>query len=199
MERSPFELRVNGLVVESGYFRDSPPPATDLELVISDPQIGCFALHPGFKLELRESGSEWRQVTLDEVKKTLAATDDLLRVEDKSKASETTEPRSFAHLDDVDVGHRPEQTTVIAEEGEHIMRAEAALFRAGIPHLLLPFQKNKFASSLFMVPNLAKAKAHLRRAGFQVNFQSETILFDGRTGQRIQLIQGRCRLAQGES
>ena len=82
----------------------------------------------------------------------------------------------------------------MAEEGAYIIRAEVALFRAGIPHLLLPFQKNKFASHLFMVANFAKAKACLRRAGFQVNFQSEMILFDGRTGERIQLIQGRCRL-----
>jgi hypothetical protein len=199
MGRSPLELRVNGLVVESGYFRENPPPATGSELVISDPQIGCFALHEGFSLELREPGSDWEQVTLDEVKKTLSATDDFLRAQDESKAQETAEPRSTTHFDDVDAAHRAEHATVIAEEGEHIMRAEAALFRAGIPHLLLPFQKNKFASKLFMVPHLARAKACLRRAGFQVNFQSETILFDGRTGHRIQIIQGRCRLAEGES
>jgi len=198
MGRSPFELRVNGLVVESLYFRDRLPPATGLELVISDPQIGCFALHAGFDLELREPGSDWRQATLDEVKKTLAETDDGLRPEDKSKAQDTTESLSWA-CRDVDVAHRAEQTTAVAEEGEHIMRAEVALFRAGIPHLLLPFQKNKFASNLFLVPNLPKAKACLRRAGFQVNFQSETILFDGRTGQRIQLIQGRCKLAEDQS
>ena len=73
---SPFELRVNGVVVESGYFRDRLPPATGIELVISDPQIGCFALHAGFNLKLREPGSDWRRVTLNEVKKSLAETDD---------------------------------------------------------------------------------------------------------------------------
>jgi hypothetical protein len=38
-------------------------------------------------------------------------------------------------------------------EGEHLLHAESALYHAGIPHLLLPFQQNKFASNTFMVPS----------------------------------------------
>jgi len=199
MGRCPFELRVNGLVVESGYFRDSLSPAMGVELVVNDSRLGCFALHTGFDLELRDLRSDWRRMSLDEVKKILAETYDCLRPDDKLKSPETTEPEWVACGDDADLAHRAEQTNAIAEEGEHIMRAEAALFQAEIPCLLLPFQKNKFTSNLFMVPSLAKAKACLRRAGFQANFQSETILFDGRNGRRIQLIQGRCKSADGKS
>ena len=63
------------------------------------------------------------------------------------------------------------------------MNAEIALFRAGIPFLQLPFQQNKFASNLFMVLNVSKARACLQRAGFQTKFDSETVLFDSCNGQ----------------
>jgi len=75
------------------------------------------------------------------------------------------------------------------------MNAEIALFNAGIPFLQLPFQQNKFASNLFMVMSVPKAKACLQRAGFQAKFDSETVLFDGRNGQPVQLIQGKYRLS----
>jgi hypothetical protein len=35
--------------------------------------------------------------------------------------------------------------TATRDEGVHIMHAESALYRAHIPHLLLPFQRDKFA------------------------------------------------------
>jgi len=44
---------------------------------------------------------------------------------------------------------------------------EAALYRARIPHFLLPFQKDKFASNTFVVPSLLEAKGCLCRAGFR--------------------------------
>jgi len=87
----------------------------------------------------------------------------------------------------------------LVAEGEHIMNAEIALFRAGIPFLQLPFQQNKFASNLFMVLNVSKARACLQRAGFQPKVDSETVLFDSRNGQPIQLIQGRYGLPRAKS
>jgi hypothetical protein len=87
----------------------------------------------------------------------------------------------------------------LVAEGEHLMNAEIALFRAGIPFLQLPFQQNKFASNLFMVLNVSKARACLQRAGFQAKFDSETVLFDGCNGQAVQLIQGKYRLSRPKS
>jgi hypothetical protein len=52
-------------------------------------------------------------------------------------------------------------------EGEHILHVESALYWARIPHLLLPFQRDKFASNTFMVPSVREAKDCLRRAGFR--------------------------------
>jgi hypothetical protein len=98
--------------------------------------------------------------------------------------SETAERESFNRL---------------VAEGEHIMNAEIALFRAGIAFLQLPFQQNKFASNLFMVSSVSKAKACLQRAGFQAKFDSETVLFDGCNGQAVQLLQGKYRLPRTKS
>ena|SRR6201987_4028398 len=72
-------------------------------------------------------------------------------------------------------------------EGEHILHAESALYGARIPHLLLPFQRERFASSTFMVPCVPEAKDCLRRAGFREISRSPTVLIDVQTGRSIRL------------
>ena len=174
-------VRVNGITFESVRVRHDPGSG-DFDIVIDDPHIGRFALTAAVpSLELRDEDSDWRQVTLDELKKILADDGELA---EEPQASETAERESFNRL---------------VAEGEHIMNAEIALFNAGIPFLQLPFQQNKFASNLFMVLNVSKAKACLQRAGFQPKFDSETVLFDGCNGQAVQLIQGKYRLPRAKS
>jgi hypothetical protein len=169
-------VRVNGIAFESVRLRHDLG-SRDFDIVIDDPHVGRFALTPAVPdLELQEEDSDWRQVTLDELKKILA------------EAAE--EPQAFAER---------ESFNRLVAEGEHIMNAEIALFRAGIPFLQLPFQQNKFSSNLFMVLNVPKAKACLQRAGFQPKFDSETVLFDGCNGQAVQLIQGKYRLPRAKS
>lgn len=171
-------LRVNKIAFESVRVRHDHR-SRDFDIVIDDPHIGRFALTATVpSLELRDEDSDWRQVTLDELKKTLA------EAAEEPQASETAERESFNRL---------------VAEGEHIMNTEIAFFNAGIPFLQLPFQQNKFASNLFMVLNLSKAKACLQRAGFQPKVNSETVLFDSRNGQPIQLIQGRYGLPRAKS
>ena len=171
-------LRVNKIAFESVRVRHDHR-SRDFDIVIDDPHIGRFALTATVpSLELRDEDSDWRQVTLDELKKIIT------EAAEEPQASETAERESFNRL---------------VAEGEHIMNAEIALFRAGIPFLQLPFQQNKFVSNLFMVLNLSKAKACLQGAGFQAKFDSETVLFDGRNGQAVQLIQGKYRLPRTKS
>jgi hypothetical protein len=178
------ELKVNGITFESVRLRRSSG-SDDFDILIDDPQIGRFALTAAVPdLEQREEDSGWRHVTLDELKKILIDGGELAEAAEESQASETSERESFNRR---------------VAEGEHIMNAEIALFRAGIPFLQLPFQQNKFASNLFMVLNLSKAKACLQRAGFQPKFDSETVLFDGCNGQAVQLIQGKYRLPRATS
>ena len=176
-------VKVSGITLESVWLRRSSG-ANDFDIVIDDPHIGRFALTPAVPdLELRDEDSDWRRVTLEELKKILADDGEPAEVAEEPQVSET-ERESFNRL---------------VAEGEHIMNAEIALFRAGIPFLQLPFQQNKFASNLFMVLNLSKARACLQRAGFQPKVDSETVLFDGCNGQPIQLIQGRYGLPRAKS
>jgi hypothetical protein len=174
-------LRVNGLTFESVRLRRTCASG-DFDILIDDLHVGRFALTPAVPdLEVRDEDSDWRQVTLDELKRILAD-DELTEVGEEPQAS--AERESFNRL---------------VAEGEHIMNAEIALFRAGIPFLQLPFQQDKFASNLFMVLDLSKAKACLQRAGFQPKVDSETVLFDSRNGQPVQLIQGRYGLPRAKS
>ena len=175
-------VKVNGITFESVRVRHDLG-SRDFDIVIDDPHIGRFALTAAVPdLELQEEDSEWRQVTLDELKKILADDGELTEVAEEPQAS--AERESFNRR---------------VAEGEHIMNAEIALFNAGIPFLQLPFQQNKFASNLFMVLSVPKARACLQRAGFQAKFDSETVLFDGCNGQAVQLIQGKYRLPRTKS
>jgi hypothetical protein len=75
----------------------------------------------------------------------------------------------------------------LRNEGEHILHAESALYRAHIPHLLLPFQMNRFTSNTFMVPCVPDAKACLCGAGFRETPRSPTVLIDVETERSIRL------------
>jgi len=174
-------VRVNGITFESVRVRHDLG-SDDFDILIDDPNLGRFALTAAVpSLELRDEGSDWRQVTLDELRKILADDGELAEASEEPQASER---ESFNRL---------------VAEGEHIMNAEIALFRAGIAFLQLPFQQNKFASNLFMVLSVPKASACLQRAGFQAKFDSETVLFDGCNGQPVQLLQGKYRLPRAKS
>src|SRR3984957_15671002 len=72
-------------------------------------------------------------------------------------------------------------------DGEHILHAEATLYRAGIPYLLLPFRRDRFASSTFMVSDVADARVCLLEAGFRKTSHFPLLLIDGQTRRPIQL------------
>lgn len=76
-------------------------------------------------------------------------------------------------------------------QGDHLLHAEAALYHAGMPHLLLPFQRDKFASNVFMVPSLPDAHHALCRAGFRTSTNSPSLLIDLETNRPIRLVENR--------
>jgi hypothetical protein len=82
-----------------------------------------------------------------------------------------------------------EDWEAVRDEGAHILNAETALYRGGVPHLLLPFQRNRFQSDVFMVPDLLEARACLIAAGFRQ--ETETTCLDAKTGRLVRLIQER--------
>ncbi|MGA8212639.1 MAG: hypothetical protein WB799_03535 [Candidatus Sulfotelmatobacter sp.] len=83
-------------------------------------------------------------------------------------------------------------------QGEHIMHAEAALYRAGIPNLLLPFQKDRFASCTFFVNDVEQARTRLLEAGFREVSRCATALIHVGTRQAIHLYEDRTQLYLGD-
>jgi hypothetical protein len=75
------------------------------------------------------------------------------------------------------------------DDGDHLLHAESALYWARIPHLLLPFQRNKFASDTFMVPSVAEARRCLCQAGFRENPHSPSLLIDCETNRPIRVVE----------
>jgi|SRR5579871_468478 len=77
----------------------------------------------------------------------------------------------------------------VRDEGVHILNAEVALYRASIPNLLLPFQRNRFASDLLMVPDVREAKVCLIAAGFREDERIRSQVVDADSDRPVRLIQ----------
>ena len=93
---------------------------------------------------------------MDEALEEIAAADMLLDIEGPPGAPKLEEHERL-HRSDMRRGQRRRRTRV-GEEGAHVIRAEEVLYSAGVPHILLPVQRDRFASNVFMVPRLLKAK-----------------------------------------
>jgi hypothetical protein len=78
---------------------------------------------------------------------------------------------------------------VIRDAGIELLNAEVALYRAGIPHMLLPFQRDRFASNGFLVRSAAEARACLLQQGFRSVSQADAVLVDSQTDRAIRLVE----------
>ena len=79
----------------------------------------------------------------------------------------------------------------VRDESVHILNAEVALYSMSIPHLLLPFQRNRFASDLLMVPDVQEARACLIAGGFREDERIRSMLVDDNTERPVRLLQER--------
>ena len=87
---------------------------------------------------------------------------------------------------------RPRRSQEIKhDDGDHLLHAESALYRGRIPHLLLPFQRDRFAGNVFMAPSVAEARRCLCQAGFREISRSPSLLIDCGTNQAIRLVEER--------
>jgi hypothetical protein len=96
--------------------------------------------------------------------------------------------RLCRHREDKPLRRRPSQATK-HDDRDHLLRAESALYRGCIPHLLLPFQRDRFTSNTFMVPSVVKARGCLRQAGFRESPGSPSMLIDRETNRTIRLLE----------
>ena len=178
----PFELRVNGLLVRSVHIRCTHCSAVDFEILITDPQIGTFALSDTCELETREDGSDWHLVTLEQFAKTLAERSKHFRSVVLSSSSKVAEGQLFDRLDDIDIPHR--KSSRLGELTGHVecvRRVQQVLYEARIPH--------QTAGTVFVVPSVSRARIVLRRAGFEESKITSAALVEPYSGCAIHLLQ----------
>jgi hypothetical protein len=82
-----------------------------------------------------------------------------------------------------------EDFETVADDGVHILKAEIALYRASIPNVLLPFQRNRFSSDMFMVPDVREARGCLIAAGFREDERIRSRVVDPDSDRPVRLIQ----------
>jgi hypothetical protein len=80
IDELPWDLKVNGISVQSVQIR-SVPASDDFQILMTDPQLGRFSLTRAFELEMREEGSSWRTVTLEQLTKALTESSEFLQTE----------------------------------------------------------------------------------------------------------------------
>jgi hypothetical protein len=178
------KLRVNGLLVQSVHVRCVPELADDFQIVITDPQIGSFSLHGGFELEMREEGSSWRTVTLEQLTKAITGSSEFLQAEDLPMSSEMAERRLFDRIDDVDIPHqRSPRLNQLTGQDECVREVQRVLREARVPH--------RVSGTVFVVPSAFRARICLLRAGFRKSTIAPTALVEPVSARAVLLVERR--------
>jgi len=184
IDELPFELLVNGISVRSVQIR-SVPASDDFQILMTDPQLGRLSLTSAFELEMREEGSSWRTVTLEELTKVLSESSEFLQAEDLPKSSEMAERRLFDRFDDLDIPHRSSpRVGKITGHVRCVKRVQAVLYEAAIPH--------QVSGTVFLVPDAAQARIALIRAGFERSTISSGALLEPQSDCAIHLLERPC-------
>jgi hypothetical protein len=179
----PCKLMVNGISVQSVHIGCGSDSSDGFRILFDDPQIGSICLHDGFELEIREHDS-WQPLTLQQLKKTLAARSEFLQAEDMPKASEMLERKLFDRLDDINVPHRRSpRLSELTGHVECVRQVRKVLYEERIPH--------RVAGTVFVVPSVRRTRIVLSRAGFRPSPIAPAALIDPQTKCPIQLVE--CR------
>jgi hypothetical protein len=177
----PCELLVNGVPVQSVRIRQGTESGDDLDVVVTDPVVGCFTLHSGFDIDIHQPDQSWRRVSLDALKGILKDKY-LLPADDFPNASEIAGCRLFARVDDIQIPHWESMPrSVLRRQDACVQFACRVLYRTGIPHLV--------SGTTFVVPSAPTARIPLKRAGFRTSTISPSALVEPRTQVSIQLIE----------
>jgi hypothetical protein len=156
---------------------------TNFEVVIRDPELGSFALHEEFLLEVlegKEDNTLWRHVSLLELKDAISKEARMM----DSDCGWHTSPGSSPTHDPPRPSHR------------RIDRVHAALLQARIRYQIvggLDSRGRSWGHLTLVVGSLLGGGVCLRRAGFLESPESKYILIDSRTGWKVRLLEGRPR------
>lgn len=188
-----FAVRVNGVEFHQASLRSCSENATNFEVVIRDRQLGSFALHEDFLLELlegKEHNIRWRPVSLtelnDAITKEARITDSDFGRSTSSDSSPSDNPPRPSHS-------RLERIP-IEGDASHIDRLRAALLEARIRYHIvggLDSRGRSWGHLTLVVSSLLRAGMCLRRGGFLESSESKYVLIDSRTGWKVRLLEGR--------
>jgi hypothetical protein len=182
--RTQFELRVNGIADPAIRFSMSHDEPDDFDILVDDAILGTLAITADCILELREVGTDWRTVTLDDLKGVLLGDSESLTTLDLPKVSEILERRPFDRPDEVGLIHRRSpQLADLTGHTDCLRRVQSLFYGAGLPH--------KSAGTVFVVPNLHLARSVLCRAGFYPSPISRGALVEPQTRCAVQLVEQR--------
>jgi hypothetical protein len=183
IDELPWELKVNGIPVQSVQIR-SVPASDDFQILMTDPQLGRFSLTSAFELEIREQDS-WQPLTLEQLTRTLTERSEFLQAEDLPRSSEMAERRLFDRFDDLDIPHRSSpRVGKITGHVRCVKRVQAVLYEAAIPH--------QVSGTVFLVPDAAQARSALIRAGFERSTISPGALLEPQSDCAIHLLERAC-------
>jgi len=187
-----FPLRVNGVTFYETTLRASGAHPTNVQVVVRDRQLGVFALHEEFVLEIREQeweGAPWRQVSMGEL--TVVVSQAAERVACDAHAGRRVVEESLEARNAVvseNLGRIP-----VEGDSSHVGRAEKALTRAGIRFQIVGGldSRGRSACHLTLVATIVGAGTCLQRTGFLESPESKCVLVDSRTGWKLRLLQGK--------
>lgn len=185
-------MRVNGLEFREVCLRRSDEQLAKFEVMIRDRQLGSFALHEEFLLEITErqhGKARWRAVSLRELKNSILT------------EPQITEPDSVARTDtrsspSPDLQRTPRcRIERIAVEGDasHLDRLHESFIKEGIRYQIVGGldSRGRGAGHLTVaVSSLLGAGMCLRRGGFLTSPESKYVLVDSRTGWKVRLLEG---------
>jgi len=188
-----FSMRVNGLEFHQACWRWCGEHPTDFEVVIRDRQLGSFALHEEFVLEIprgKEGNIGWCPVTLLAMKDAIwkgaqmTTPDFVARTSPGSSPSHELQRSSHCRIERIPV----------EGDSSHMERLHTSLLRSRIRYQIVGGLDSRGRSAghlTIAVSSLLAAGTCLRRAGFLESPESKYVLVDSRTGWKVRLLEGK--------
>jgi len=194
-ERFSFSMRVNGVEFHQASFRWCGEHPADFELVIRDRQLGSFALHEEFLLEILEEKGDnagWRAVSLLELNSAIGR-EALVR---DANCDARISPGSIPADDLQRASHYWFERIPVEGDSSHLDRLHRSLLTARIQYQIvggLDSQGRSAGHLTVAVSSLLAAGTCLRRAGFLESPESQFVVIDSRTGWKVRLLEQRAR------
>ncbi len=190
-----FSMRVNGVEFHRASWRSRGEHPTDFEVVIRDRQLGSFALHEEFVLEIPrgpERNPGWCPVTLLEMKDAVWKDAQTTTPDFVARASSDSTPSHDLQRE----SHRRFERIPVEGDSSHLDRLHRALLTARIQYQIAGGLASEGRSSGHLtvaVSSFFGAVTCLRRAGFLDSAESQFVVIDSRTGWKARLLEQRAR------